>query len=441
MKKLLKNEFPEIFSQIDIEETKKDYPDINLDKIAINSHFKLTWICKDHLEHRYVTSVFNRTRKNTGCPYCSNAKVLPGFNDLQTRFPGIAKEFAIDSNNGVLPSEIMPGNQHNFWWRCPKCKKLYKATPNNRTKHGHKSSCPYCAGIIPGTRARKDILLKDKYPELFKQLDIEKNKQEFSNLNLDKITTGSGYKLWWKCSNNSEHPSYQALIYNRINRNAGCPYCANKKVLPGYNDLATTHPEIAKYWDYQKNGNLTPSDILAGSDLKVWWLCPKGHSYFGRIANRIRYGCPKCSHRNSVPELTIYELLKTKYPSSTFSTSNIQGKEIDIISNNIYIEYDGYAHNFEDSKDRDERKNIFVIYKLHHELFRIKETKDPEYFNKYEEQYDGKLKIFYVSSNYRSDNTFQRLSDILFEIFGIRFEVQEIKDKYFEMRKYLLNKE
>ena len=32
-----------------------------------------------------------------------------------------------------------------------------------------------------------------------------------------------------------------------------CPFCSHKKLLSGYNDLATTYPQIAAEWDYEKN--------------------------------------------------------------------------------------------------------------------------------------------------------------------------------------------
>jgi hypothetical protein len=33
-------------------------------------------------------------------------------------------------------------------------------------------------------------------------------------------------------------------------------------------------------------GDLTPNDFTYGSNKKVWWLCPKGHSYEAIIEKR-----------------------------------------------------------------------------------------------------------------------------------------------------------
>lgn len=44
--------------------------------------------------------------------------------------------------------------------------------------------------------------------------------------------------------------------------------------------LAGTNPNLAAAWDYEKNGNLTPSDIAATSNGTYWFLCRScGASY------------------------------------------------------------------------------------------------------------------------------------------------------------------
>ena len=57
---------------------------------------------------------------------------------------------------------------------------------------------------------------------------------------------------------------------NRI-KGHRCPYLSGRKVWKGFNDLATTHPELATEWHLTKNGGLKPEDMTAGSRKKVWW--------------------------------------------------------------------------------------------------------------------------------------------------------------------------
>lgn len=59
--------------------------------------------------------------------------------------------------------------------------------------------------------------------------------------------------------------------------------------------LATRYPEIAKEWDYNKNGNLKPENIAPKSSKKVWWICSKGHEWQTTPSHRSRgQGCPIC---------------------------------------------------------------------------------------------------------------------------------------------------
>ena len=38
--------------------------------------------------------------------------------------------------------------------------------------------------------------------------------------------------------------------------------------------LAEARPDLAKEWNYEKNGDLKPEDVSCGSGKKVWWKLP-----------------------------------------------------------------------------------------------------------------------------------------------------------------------
>ncbi len=78
-------------------------------------------------------------------------------------------------------------------------------------------------------------LLKNNFA-LMNEYDYAKN----ADLDLDKITLGANIRIWWKCSLGHE---WEAIVGNR-NKGSGCPYCANKKAWPGYNDLATINSDL-----------------------------------------------------------------------------------------------------------------------------------------------------------------------------------------------------
>ena len=68
--------------------------------------------------------------------------------------------------------------------------------------------------------------------------------------------------------------------------------------------LAETHPEVAKQWHPNLNGDLTPYDFTPGSGKKVWWKCPEGddHEWEKSINKRAGRGdgCLICSNRKIV---------------------------------------------------------------------------------------------------------------------------------------------
>ena len=71
----------------------------------------------------------------------------------------------------------------------------------------------------------------------------------------------------------------------------------NRKVMPGFNDLQTLHPEIAREFDVELNGT-TPNKVLAGTSESFFWVCQDGHSWPARVSNRVsssQSGCPGCS--------------------------------------------------------------------------------------------------------------------------------------------------
>ena len=39
------------------------------------------------------------------------------------------------------------------------------------------------------------------------------------------------------------------------------------------NNLAVTHPDLAKQWYQARNGELTPDHVLPSYTGKVWWQC------------------------------------------------------------------------------------------------------------------------------------------------------------------------
>lgn len=78
-----------------------------------------------------------------------------------------------------------------------------------------------------------------------------------------------------------------------------------------------TNPELLEEWDFEKNGDIDPNSITAGSTKKVWWKCrKKQHEWMAVVRNRARQGkcCPKCSKSDSFC-VTHPRLIKEWHPT------------------------------------------------------------------------------------------------------------------------------
>ncbi len=73
------------------------------------------------------------------------------------------------------------------------------------------------------------------------------------------------------------------------------------------NSLYSKYPDLCEEWDYEKNYPLLPSQVRAGSDKKVWWVCKDcNYSWETRISHRTaKHGCPKCGH--NIKEVEQYD--------------------------------------------------------------------------------------------------------------------------------------
>jgi hypothetical protein len=123
-------------------------------------------------------------------------------------------------------------------------------------------------------------LLKD-HP-LFKEVHPIRNK----GIDFSKVSTGSGKKLWWlgKCGH-----EWEARIDSRT-AGSGCSFCSGR-YLSKENCLQKKHPHIAKMWNYEKNGKVTPENIVAKSDKKYHFITPKGKERYSTTGNMVQtYG-------------------------------------------------------------------------------------------------------------------------------------------------------
>ena len=330
---------PDIAAQWDC-----DRNTVNPLEVSPGSHQYAYWKCGRG--HSWVAQIKSRALLKRGCPYCTHKLVDSGVNDLATLHPEIAQQWDFDKNGELLPSEVFPNSTRKIWWICNRGHS-WQAKPNGRV--ANKTGCPYCSGstTIAGVN---DIF--SCYPHLEKQWDFKRN-----NIDPSEISYASGMRVWWLCDRGH---SYQSTCSHRTLHGSGCPYCAGQKVLLGFNDLATLHPEIAQQWDFDKNGELLPSEVTTGNNRRVWWKCSRGHSWSAYVSDRSGgHGCPQCIGAVSKAEEEVRNFVSSILPDGidviASDRSIISPKELDIYvpSRRIAIEFNGlYWHSEEAGKNK-----------------------------------------------------------------------------------------
>jgi len=146
----LKNCYPNIADDWDYDKN----GDLLPEEVTKGSGKKVWWLCPK-FKHSYKAQICNRTMRGTGCPYCSNHKVLKGFNDLATVCPDIAAQWDYSKNGDLLPTMVMRATNKRVWWKCNKGHS-WNALISGRTSK-NAIGCPYC-NCTKGEQIIADIL-------------------------------------------------------------------------------------------------------------------------------------------------------------------------------------------------------------------------------------------------------------------------------------------
>ena len=316
---------------------------------------KFYWLCKNN--HVWLRSVHGRTLKGgRGCPYCANRKVGYG-NDLQSKFPQLAKEWH-PKKNRLKPSEVVgSGTTTKRFWIC-KYGHEWQASLDNRINN--ESNCPHCSNQT----SRPELYIFSELSSIFK---IVQNRKKINNDEIDifieDINLGIEYDGSYfhknklesdiikkrrisneiKLLNVREHPlkkvlssdlilktrnktNYFEFFVKILNHSIDQKFIVDKKnlkvvkkylkeniprnekffkqmisYLPGPmkdNSLMILNPKLSKQWHPKKNGNLTPKNFSAHSGYRAWWLCKEGHEWQQTInirSRNVNADCPICS--------------------------------------------------------------------------------------------------------------------------------------------------
>lgn len=319
--------------------------------VSPGSEKEAHWVCEKG--HKWTTKIYSRGTCNSGCPCCFGRLVIEGENDLATLRPDLASEWDYKKNGKLLPTQVKAFSSRKVYWKCAYGHE-WKAVISSRS---HGCNCPTC-GNTGTSRYEQGIAfyleqiteVQQRVKLFGKEIDVYLPKYnagvEYNGIfhksnafagtrckdqEKDKVLTENGVFMLYiiddeNCQSDDRHFYYKEKTLDSNFDNALKQVCnalynktgdsvflnldinsqrdsiqirersnLNKKA----NSMLTTNPEVAKEWDYKKNGILHPVMFTAHSKEKIWWKCPEGHSYNSIIANRCIHhsGCPYCANK------------------------------------------------------------------------------------------------------------------------------------------------
>lgn len=260
-KHLLINALPELVSQYDCEKNKLD-----VKEVSVYSREKLVWICSHkHNEEKTIEQKLNLPK----CDKCAGVKLrkVAPTETIASVYPERAKMWHPILNGILEPTDFSFGTKRMFWWLCENGHSYYGpviisvSAGNKKVKR-----CEKCK-VDPGRNS-----LQETYPQLMQYWDYEKNKMK-----PEQVFADSKRMYRWKCEKGHTWRQY----IDKQKETGCCSICKGEVyVKPNEGEsLGEKHPEILGEWDYEKNGELTPYDLTAGTLINVWWKCAEGHSF------------------------------------------------------------------------------------------------------------------------------------------------------------------
>jgi hypothetical protein len=258
------------------------------------------WLCSKGHEWNARPSDITRKPDASPCPFCAGRRIQVGFNDLASQHPNIAQEWHPEKNGTLTAQEVTFGSAQLIWWKGSECGHEWQDQIAERTRERHAKGCKICFGyqILKGFND-----LATARPDVAQYWHSTKN-----TITAEEVLPGSrAENYWWlgDCGHEWEAPCSR-MTHNK-KTGTGCPYCAGKKTLVGFNDLTSQRPEVASEWHPNLNGTLLPVDVTPGSTKNVWWRCPNGHEWEETVASRARKGrSGKCRHCRLVRTVRTY---------------------------------------------------------------------------------------------------------------------------------------
>lgn len=333
--------------------------DLTPHDVTLMSNKRVWWICKRGCEWQdKVSARVDGNRCSVCYPRVPFQEVSDEYN-FKTLSPELMIEWDYEGNTSVDPSKVSPFSGKKVWWKCQLCKHKWEASIDNRKKGRACPKCNYGYGtsfqeqcffyylsklfpkcknkhkfLIEGKEVEVDIFLNediaieyDGYLTHIKRnkQDEQKNKDLQHKIKLIRIRENNGPQktlpkikkygsIEFQC--NVNQPTDIEVVIREILETIGTKDIDAALAVMDINvkrdthaiqalsrkhyrerSLAHLHPDIAKEWHDEKNGEISAWNVLPGSKLRVHWTCSTCHRDWDAIVYKRVKGqtCPYCS--------------------------------------------------------------------------------------------------------------------------------------------------
>lgn len=195
-------------------------------EVAASSNKKALFVCPNcgqEFEATIQNVVRSVNHNLTGCPVCAGKKIVPGVNDLASKYPEIAAMWS--GKNKLSASEVAVKSNKKVFFKCRDCGKEFEtkiehvvyAVENGTT------GCPVCNGrkVVPGIND-----LASRYPKV---AAMWSNKNEKSAL---EVTAKTDKKAIFKCPDcGKEFKAQIGSVVDSVNNGfTGCYDCNRRRI-------------------------------------------------------------------------------------------------------------------------------------------------------------------------------------------------------------------
>lgn len=334
---------------------------IDYSTITHGSNKILWWKCNKG--HEWQCPVVRRTM-GSKCPFCTNVRVLAGFNDLQTTNPELASEWNY-SKNTELPTEVFEKGRKTVWWVCRKGHEWQAPLYSRATGIG----CPICNAETKTSfpeqavyfylsklyKAESRAIVFGKEIDVFLReysIGIEYDGKYYHQLSQDREFKKDAYLskkgvIVFRIKETKDKSGYDGdrvffcpyskTSYKYLERTIALLIQVLQSITINYsvldidisrdeieireqylksekqNSIVVKDPKTKEFWDADRNGKIKIEYVNYGTPNKYWWKCPEcGNSWRREPIKMLGKGCPYCN--GTILSKGVNDL-ETKYPS------------------------------------------------------------------------------------------------------------------------------